>query len=151
MASTPEIVQCLIDHGARLIARLVDGKTALHIAAARGDATMVKALMDKSLENEEKEEEKKEAKREAKRAERRLQGLCVDNKEDEDHDMDDTSSEPSQVTLESEESDSMTMGSFVKIPTAEEADVSARLFLSTHDTNLTRSLGWCSRRLYGRS
>ncbi|EHL02549.1 hypothetical protein M7I_1343 [Glarea lozoyensis 74030] len=66
MSSTPEIVQCLIDH------------------AARGNAAMVKALMDKSLENEAEEDEKKDAKREAKQA---------------------------------EHSDSMTMGSFVKVQT----------------------------------
>jgi ankyrin repeat protein len=42
MSSTLEIVQCLIDNGARLVARLVDGRTALHIAAARGEAGMVK-------------------------------------------------------------------------------------------------------------
>ena len=41
MASDVKIVKCLIDHGARLIARLVDGRTALHIAAARGDTAMV--------------------------------------------------------------------------------------------------------------
>jgi Ankyrin repeats (3 copies) len=31
--STPEVIQCLINHGARLVARLVDGFTALHIAS----------------------------------------------------------------------------------------------------------------------
>jgi hypothetical protein len=74
MVSTPEIVQCLIDHGARLIARLVDGRTALHIAAARGSKEMVKALMDRSLSNEEEEEEKVEARRAARRAERKASG-----------------------------------------------------------------------------
>ncbi|EPE25948.1 Ankyrin repeat-containing protein [Glarea lozoyensis ATCC 20868] len=116
MSSTPEIVQCLIDHGARLIARLVDGKTALHIAAARGNAAMVKALMDKSLENEAEEDEKKDAKREAKQAERKLQGLTM-NIDDDDENDDDASSEPSEITLGSEDSDSMTMGSFVKVQT----------------------------------
>ena len=41
MTSSVEVVKCLIDNGARLIARLVDGRTALHLAATRGDADMV--------------------------------------------------------------------------------------------------------------
>ena len=116
MTSTPEVVKCLIDHGARMIARLVDGRTALHIAAARGNTDMVKALMDKSLENEEEEEEKQEARRAARKAEREatdgpkaLNGEALDENDESD-------SEASEITLESEEdSDSMTMGSFVKV------------------------------------
>jgi len=115
MASTPEVVQCLIDHSARLIARLVDGRTALHIAAARGSKEMVKALMDKSLANEEEEEEKVEARRAARKAEKAGTKTLADENSGED----DNSSEASEVTLESEdeddESDSMTMGSFVKV------------------------------------
>jgi hypothetical protein len=136
MSSTPEIVQCLIDHGARLIARLVDGKTALHIAAARGNAVMVKALMDKSLENEAEEDEKKEAKREAKQAERKLQGLLLDI--DDSEEEDDNSSEPSEITLGSDDSDSMTMGSFVKVQTEDRTNVSAWLG-SHYKSHLTTS------------
>jgi ankyrin repeat protein len=110
MASTPEIVQCLIDHGARLVARLVDGRTALHIAAARGNKEMVKALMDRSLANEEEEDEKLEARRAARRSERKVSGHAKD-----DDDMSDAESEASEITLDSQESDSMTMGSFVKV------------------------------------
>jgi hypothetical protein len=114
MASTTEVVQCLIDHGARLIARLVDGRTALHIAAARGSKEMVKALMDRSLANEEEEEEKVEARRAARKAGEKA---GTESSEDENSDEEDDSSEASEVTLESEEdeSDSMTMGSFVKV------------------------------------
>lgn len=127
MTSTPEIVKLLIDNNARMIARLQDGRTALHIAAARGIAEMVKALMDKSLENEEEEEEKREARLEAKRAERNALG---DSKTDDDgaaatdktNDADDESS-ASEITLDSEDSDSMTMGSFVKVPTNKEIEV----------------------------
>ena len=53
MSSTPEIVQCLVDHGARLIARMADGKTALHLAAARGDVEIIRILLTKSNQNEE--------------------------------------------------------------------------------------------------
>jgi hypothetical protein len=112
MASKPEIVQCLIDAGARLIARLVDGRTALHIAAARGNAEMVKALMDKSLANEEEEEEKEDARRAARKSE-------LDSKDKPDQEIeieDDAESEASEITLDNEEEeDAMTMGSFIKI------------------------------------
>ncbi|KAI9171446.1 ankyrin repeat [Paramyrothecium foliicola] len=63
MCSTSDVVKCLVDHGARLTARLADGKTALHLAAWRGEAEMIKTLMEKSIENEEMEEAKKQAKR----------------------------------------------------------------------------------------
>ncbi|KAJ5171817.1 hypothetical protein N7492_004410 [Penicillium capsulatum] len=58
ISSTPEIVQCLVDHGARLIARLADGKTALHLASARGNTEIVRILLKKSNENEEAERQK---------------------------------------------------------------------------------------------
>lgn len=58
--STPEILECLVDHNARIVARLVDGMTALHIAAARGSVEMVKTLLEQSEENEAKEDEKAE-------------------------------------------------------------------------------------------
>jgi ankyrin repeat protein len=129
MVSTPEIVQCLIDHGARLIARLVDGKTALHIAAARGNAVIVKALMNKSLENEADEDEKKEALYDAKRAERKRQGHQIGDSEEINEDANDSSSEPSEITLGSEDSDSITMGSFVKVDADKALDVSKILIL----------------------
>jgi hypothetical protein len=115
MTSTPEIVQCLIDHGARLIARLVDGRTALHLAAARGSKEMVKALMDQSLANEEEEDDKVEARRAARHAKKANSDTKAD---DEDDEMSDAGSEASEITLDSEnseESDNMTMGSFVKL------------------------------------
>lgn len=124
MASSVEIVQCLIDHGARLIARLVDGRTALHIAAARGSAEMVTALMNKSLANEEEEEDNEEARRAAKKAGKH-------NSLDKEKDKSDADSEASEITLGSDsDSDSITMGSFVKIDTEkrEKADVSILFF-----------------------
>lgn len=68
-SSTPEVVKCLVDHGARLTARLADGKTALHLAAARGNAEIVKTLMEKSISNEEEENDKQDRKRRAGRSE----------------------------------------------------------------------------------
>ncbi|ODA83814.1 hypothetical protein RJ55_02330 [Drechmeria coniospora] len=58
MTSSPEIVKCLVDHGCRLTARLADGKTALHLASARGNTEMIRILMERSIENETAEEER---------------------------------------------------------------------------------------------
>ncbi|EMR81433.1 putative ankyrin repeat protein [Botrytis cinerea BcDW1] len=101
ITSTPEIVKCLVDHGARMIARLVDGRTALHIAAARGDLEMIRILLNKSMANEEEEEAKESHK------------FAVTGSENEEE-----SDSASEITLDSEqeESDALTMGSFVKIP-----------------------------------
>ncbi|KAI3331654.1 ankyrin repeat protein [Xylariaceae sp. AK1471] len=65
ISSTPAIVKCLVDHGARLIARIADGRTALHLAAARGNIEMVSILLEKSNANEEEEEEKQDQRRKA--------------------------------------------------------------------------------------
>lgn len=61
--STPEILKCLVDHGARIVARLVDGMTALHIVAARGSVDMVTTLLERSEANEAEEAEKEEKKK----------------------------------------------------------------------------------------
>lgn len=63
IASTPAIVKCLVDGGARLTSRLADGRTALHLAASRGDTDIIKTLMDKSIENEAADEERRETHR----------------------------------------------------------------------------------------
>jgi ankyrin repeat protein len=62
ICSTPQIVRCLVKHGCRLVARLADGRTALHLAAARGDIPILKIIMEKSEANE-AEEEMKEIRR----------------------------------------------------------------------------------------
>ena len=69
MCGTIEIVQCLIDHGARLVARIYDGFTALHIAACRGHTGIVEALLERSEANEEEESRKEEERKAARRAE----------------------------------------------------------------------------------
>lgn len=70
MSSTPEIVQILIDAGARIVARMVDGRTALHLAAMQGKTAMVKALLVKSEANEEVETKKEQAKIDQRKAEK---------------------------------------------------------------------------------
>lgn len=61
--SSSEVVQALIDHDARLVARLVDGKTALHLAAVRGNIEIISAILRQSEANEEREQEKVDARR----------------------------------------------------------------------------------------
>ena len=118
-SSTPDIVECLVNHGARLVARLVDGMTALHIAAARGNSRMVTILLTKSEENEALEAEKEEKKAAAGRDGADLDSAISDTKpleDDSDEDMEDASSDDDTT---------MTEGSFVKVsdkkPTDEDA------------------------------
>jgi ankyrin repeat protein len=70
MSSSPVIVRILIARGARLVARLADGRTALHLAAARGNVEIVKMILDKSEQNEEEEAAKEDARKQARMAER---------------------------------------------------------------------------------
>ncbi|EPS38124.1 hypothetical protein H072_8170 [Dactylellina haptotyla CBS 200.50] len=53
LASSPAMVDLLINLGAKISSLSIDGGTALHIAAARGSAEIVNILLLKSEENEE--------------------------------------------------------------------------------------------------
>ncbi|RPB14615.1 ankyrin [Morchella conica CCBAS932] len=55
-----EVIQVLVDAGARLVARLQDGRTALHLAAASGRLDIVKILLARSLKNQEEKDERDE-------------------------------------------------------------------------------------------
>ena len=112
-SSSSDIVRCLIDHGARIVARVVDGTTALHIAAARGNADMVQAMLEKSEANEEdmkNQEARKAALKEAAQEDEDNQMRDMADRDDidpdSDEDMDDAGSD---------ESTTMTDGSFVKV------------------------------------
>ena len=117
MSGTSEIVQCLIDHGARLVARLVDGFTALHIAARRGNTAIVKALLEKSEANEEEEARKEDLKKGArhvpKAAEKKYQIPAFSDLKtsEESDDVEDDLMDDSESDF-----DRMTDGSFVKLP-----------------------------------
>lgn len=63
MVSTPKVVRCLVEHGARLTAHLEDGRTALHLAASRGHVEMIRILMAKSIENEDAEHRRQSKRR----------------------------------------------------------------------------------------
>lgn len=91
ISSTPAVVQCLVDHGARLTARMADGKTALHLAAARGNVEIISTLLTKSSQNE---------------AEAINQGLTLEKKtNDDDADEDDSEASTSYVKVERDETD----------------------------------------------
>ena len=120
--STAEIVRCLIDHGARIVARLVDGMTALHIAAARGNSDMVQVLLDKSEANEAEEAEKNDKRKAASKAGKlnnRDNQMKEAKGEDEDKNMDDKHDEDDEDEdmEDAVENDSTTMteGSFIKV------------------------------------
>lgn len=63
-----EIVQTLVSAGARLVARMQDGRTALHLAAARGRVDMVRVLLERSALNEHERDEKEDKRKEAEKA-----------------------------------------------------------------------------------
>lgn len=129
ISSSPAIVKCLVDHGARLIARIADGRTALHLAAARGDVEIVRILLEKSNANEEEEEEKQDQRRKARdgavneavKDERDIakQNSDLSGSEDEGEDSD------GELIDESSSDDgvkSMATGSFVKVENKDESE-----------------------------
>ncbi|KLJ08785.1 hypothetical protein EMPG_15784 [Blastomyces silverae] len=52
MCGTPRIVRCIVNRGARLVSRVAGGFTALHLAAARGDVEILRAILRKSEANQ---------------------------------------------------------------------------------------------------
>ncbi|ETS87326.1 hypothetical protein PFICI_01154 [Pestalotiopsis fici W106-1] len=128
-SSSPAIVQTLVDRGARLIARLADGRTALHLAAARGNVEIVKILLTKSATNEEEEEDKQDQRHKVREAETKtaLEGQDSKSKkiESDPDKTDDEDDESDGEMLDDENSDndvhSVTTGSFVKIDKNEDA------------------------------
>lgn len=68
LAKRVDIALDLIDAGARITARLVDGRTSLHLAAQHGLEDVVKKLLERSQANQKAEEEKKAAEEKAKAA-----------------------------------------------------------------------------------
>ncbi|ORY62245.1 uncharacterized protein BCR38DRAFT_235854 [Pseudomassariella vexata] len=137
-SSTPQIVKCLVDHGARLVARLGDGRTALHLAAARGNADMVKILLDKSSANQEEEEAKQDLRRKARDVnqnddqESRYRSNQVaqsdsDTEESEGEMMDDADSD--------DEVHSIATGSFVKVGKDDKTQTDESLPLDDNDND----------------
>ncbi|KAL8731242.1 MAG: hypothetical protein Q9181_004356 [Wetmoreana brouardii] len=121
----PEVLRCLVDHGARIVSRLVDGMTALHIAAAQGSNDMVTTLLEKSEANEAEEGEKKDRKK-VEKSGRPQSTTAQDDVEmdDDDGDGDEDSDDEMQDTS-SEDDVAMTEGSFVKVANKKRADEDA--------------------------
>ncbi|KAF4455427.1 hypothetical protein F53441_2216 [Fusarium austroafricanum] len=120
MTSTPEVIKCLVDHGARLTARLADGKNALHLAASRGEAEIIKILMEKSIANEEAEEERQDKKRQvAKKANSNNKDSASEG--DVASEVDDES-DGEIIDGETTDAASMTTGSFIKVKQEEGDD-----------------------------
>lgn len=127
ISSTPEVVQCLVDHGARLVARMADGRTALHLAAAHGKLEMVRILLFRSEANEAEEDGKAEARRKARAnlketEDEHMTGLSgpeasdsQDSDNNSEHDEEEASDEDYEMTDGEEDVRSRTTGSFVKI------------------------------------
>ncbi|VUC34464.1 unnamed protein product [Clonostachys rosea] len=122
MASTPEVVRCLVDHGARLTARLADGRTALHLAASRGHLEIIKILMEKSIENEEAEEERRDRKRLAakgntdeKSGVEKTEEATAEKDEEEDEADDESDGELIENEQTNTDAHSIVTGSFVNI------------------------------------
>ncbi|KAL4780690.1 ankyrin repeat-containing domain protein [Aspergillus varians] len=107
IASTPEIVQHLVDNGARLISRIADGRTALHLAAARGSVEIVRILLTKSEQNEEEESRKDDGRKGALGAQDRHTSHV-----DDDEEMIDNPSDDDDANAYAH---SHTTGSFVKV------------------------------------
>lgn len=124
MTSSPDIVQYLIDRGARMVARMYDGMTALHLAAWRGSAEMVKSILDRSAENEAEETTKDKARKQARKAAAGTDTAPETSKtpNPESDEGDDKDSDVDDLTEDASESDEDNMTeSFVKIEPASEA------------------------------
>ncbi|KAL8726219.1 MAG: hypothetical protein Q9166_006844 [cf. Caloplaca sp. 2 TL-2023] len=123
--STPEVVECLVDHGARIVSRLVDGMTALHIAAARGNVEMVTILLGKSEANEAEEAEKEDRKKAEKQGKSQSTNSDSDAGDDDDEQNDEDSDEDIEEISSEEDDTAMTEGSFVKVADKKGSDEDA--------------------------
>ncbi|KAH8995817.1 hypothetical protein EDB86DRAFT_1066941 [Lactarius hatsudake] len=65
LSNSVEVGCVLVDAGARMTARLVGGRTSLHLAAQMGQVALVKKMLERSAHNKEKAEEEKRKMEEA--------------------------------------------------------------------------------------
>lgn len=117
-----EIVQTLVNAGARLVARMQDGRTALHLAAARGRADIVRVLLGKSAQNEQERDEKEDKRKEAEKA------IAKDERLENDEDIEGSDGESDKSYDNMSDDDSATAGTntthgFVKIGKDAESNI----------------------------
>ncbi len=86
MCKAMEIAFELIDAGVRMTARLVDGRTALHLAAQQNLPSVVEKLLQKSAENAEKAKAEAEAVAAAQSLTKDDEGVNTDENEDSSED-----------------------------------------------------------------
>lgn len=122
--STPAILKCLVDNGARIVSRLVDGITALHIAAARGSVAMVAILLEKSEANEAEEANKEHRKKAGEQGDMESAAKHPDDDETMKDD-DEENSDEEMEDVSSEDDTAMTQGSFVKVADKQRSDEDA--------------------------
>ncbi|KAL1640615.1 hypothetical protein SLS58_006810 [Diplodia intermedia] len=123
-SSSPEIVQRLVDAGARMVARLADGRTALHLAAARGSVEIARILMKRSEANEEEEAKKVELRRKARIAAKEATDPTA-SKSPSDTKADSDEEDAEMIDREDDEDVEMkstTTGSFVNVKKVDEPD-----------------------------
>ena len=89
LAKAADIACDLIDAGARMTARVVDGRTALHLAAQLDLPVVVRKLLERSAVNKEKAEEEAAKKKEAEKKKKEDKMDVDDEDGDEDGDDDD--------------------------------------------------------------
>lgn len=83
LAKEVDIASDLIDAGARMTSRLVDGRTALHLAARLDLPAVVRKLLERSAVNAEKAKEEEEAEKKAKE-QKDEDAMEVDEEEEEE-------------------------------------------------------------------
>lgn len=90
LSRSDKVTNYLIDAGARITSRLVDGRTALHLAAQVGSAEVVTKLLERSKQNEIKAEQEKaeaEAKKKAEEEAKKNEDAESSHSIDEDEEM----------------------------------------------------------------
>lgn len=86
IAEQMEIAELLVDEGARITARLVDGRTAFHLAAEAGFGGLLKKMLEASERNKREAEEKQKRKEEEEERRRAEEGKASKNDDDKEED-----------------------------------------------------------------
>ena len=105
LSKANDIACDLIDSGARMTSRVVDGRTALHLAVQLDLPAVVRKLLERSAVNKEKAEEEAAAKKEAEKRKKDEDQMDVDDEEGSDGDDEDGDRDSSEDDWSSEDGD----------------------------------------------